>query len=144
MRYIKFRAWHKEEKLMGKVVSIEFSDDGSGEIKEIEVFLGDEIKKPYMTEDEAKYYELMQYTGIKDKNGKEVFNGDIIVLFGLDYIPTQVIFKNGGYGYETSVSHSMFVCFAENTNLKTDKGLYVDIEVIGNIYQNNGLLKDKK
>lgn len=71
-----------------------------------------------------------QYTGLKDKNGKEIYEGDIIDFFGERY---PVIYRAGGFWAEYS---------------KTQKDhlfLYaIDSEIVGNIHENPELLDVKK
>lgn len=70
-----------------------------------------------------------QYTGLTDKNGKEVFEGDIARVFDGEYI-------NGVVGY--SLEYGAFVI--DNTSL-----LYClpDVKIIGNVYDNPELLEEK-
>lgn len=71
---------------------------------------------------------LMQSTGLKDKNGVEIFEGDI----GWDdhqEVHGQVIFENGAFKYEwENISEDLFEA--------TD-----DIEIVGNIHENPELLE---
>lgn len=68
----KFRAWHKTWQEMGKVKRIRFDDDDGNMTKVL--FIG----KKFGANENIDEIELMQSTGLKDKNGKEVFIGDII------------------------------------------------------------------
>ncbi|EIA7346417.1 hypothetical protein K7S29_002839 [Listeria monocytogenes] len=78
---------------------------------------------------------LMQYTGLKDKNGKNIFEGDIvgiIVYDRLDWISIKgtVVFLNGAW-LVVDVGHFAITLYSE-TN---------EIEIIGNIHENLDLLE---
>ncbi len=78
----------------------------------------------------------MQFTGLKDKNGKEIYEGDIIAgvegIYRRDARPTAITFEKGVFGFNgTSFSEG-----ESELNWTTEKA-----EVIGNIYENPDLLK---
>ena len=68
---LRFRAWHKTWEEMGKVKRIRFDDDGN--VSTV-LFMG----KDFGVNSKIDEIELMQSTGLHDKNGKQVFVGDII------------------------------------------------------------------
>ena len=100
-RPIKFRAWNNAEKKMYPEV--------------------EDIRERYETY-------LMQYTGIKDKNRKEIYEGDIVNIDGL-IVP--VIWYAGAWmvEYFTIPTKSYLSHFDE-----------LDVEIIGNKYENTELL----
>ncbi|KKM14928.1 hypothetical protein LCGC14_1701140, partial [marine sediment metagenome] len=90
-----------------------------------------------VTEDVEKGNELiwMQFTGLKDKNGKEIFEGDVLQINpkGLKYFIVQSFILD---------TYTLWKMIAERLNNPMKK--YTKIEVIGNIYENPELLEDKK
>jgi uncharacterized phage protein (TIGR01671 family) len=80
--------------------------------------------------------ELMQYTGLKDKNGVEIYEGDIVEIRGnkitTDFI-CKIIFEDGSFGRKTEFS---FIPLCQWTLLN-------DCEVIGNVYEHPHLLEVK-
>lgn len=77
--------------------------------------------------------ELMQFTGLLDKNGKEIYEGDIVKHFDHSEIVRDVIYMKGSFGYWTGEE---FISYASNYHfgwqdlMKSDK-----IEIIGNIHE---------
>ena len=81
----------------------------------------------------SKAYELMQYTGLKDKNGKEIYEGDIvqgrIKDEGID-VKGIVVYCECGYYFIKDKDDEVEICIIS------------DLEVIGNIYENPELLEE--
>lgn len=74
-----------------------------------------------------------QFTGLYDKNGKEIYEGDIILYGGS--IQHEVVFRHGAFGY--LLYGGEFVSYAGNTNFTFNPlNRSKEHEVIGNIYDN--------
>jgi hypothetical protein len=125
MREIKFRAWLKEKKIIGEVLGID--------ILHKEIFFSNEDVDCYEHTD-FKDIELMQYTGLKDKNNKEIYEGDIVTLHNSKY---KVIFntKEARFVLRDDEFESE-IPFTNNNNER--------MEIIGNIYENPELLGENK
>ena len=81
---------------------------------------------------------VMQFTGLKDKNGKEIYEGDIITIYGYE-MNYEIIFKSGCFGFEViNPINKISYNFATFKNIDQE---YVDCEVLGNIFENPDLLK---
>lgn len=77
--------------------------------------------------------DIMQYTGLKDKNGKEVYEGDIIQWPHLkSSSPVEVYYND---------SEFVFVGRPVDRNEETESWLDSKCEVIGNIYENPELIR---
>ena len=123
MREIKFRAWHKGKKIIGNVLGID--------ILHKEIFFSNEDVDCYEHVD-FKNIELMQYTGLKDKNEKEIYEGDIL-SDGNDEKPYKIIFENGSFRAE-------FERDFEEYSFDLIDVVAQGCEVVGNIYENPELL----
>lgn len=84
-----------------------------------------------------------QYTGLQDKNGKEIYEGDIVKVPLLDPIFGDII-KDAFCNAEIRFNKGSFVVsyYGSNHNIYLSD-LYDKIEVIGNIYDNKELLKNE-
>ena len=79
-----------------------------------------------------------QFTGLYDKNGKEIYEGDIILYGGS--IQHEVVFRHGAFGY--LIYGGEFISYAGNTNFTFNPlNRSKKHEVIGNIYDNPELIE---
>lgn len=91
---------------------------------------------------------LGQYTGLCDKNGTEIYEGDIIRYeehegYYLESFYAKVVFDEGAFGYNCHLRGNVFMSsvfspFCEHDCLKEDFLAYV--EVVGNVYEDKYLL----
>jgi uncharacterized phage protein (TIGR01671 family) len=131
-RQIKFRAWDKTYSLMNYRVQVGNTDhaDPNYTCNSILVDSGDFVTIGWMNADE-NCIDLMQFTGLKDKNGKEIYEGDIVThLHSAD--TCVVIFQK-----ETA----MFLA-QKIGDEKLGFGIEDVTSVIGNIYENADLLSE--
>ena len=125
MNNLKFRAWDKKHKEMFEVIKIEYNPNIIYMAKEPSWFV-------IRTENEI---ELMQSTGLFDKNGIEIFEGDIIDV-GTRIPLLNKIQRDEETAYLKLVPLDKRWTESYFTNFE-DKSRY---EVVGNIYENKELL----
>ena len=126
MREIKFRAWYKPYKQMCQVESLRFDGNGVYTVVLIEESFYDRRLV------EADEIVIEQFTGLEDKNGTEIYEGDILIDDTGEPIEYWVVkFSESGFvGECAGVAEPLF----ELANL----------EVVGNIHENPELVEEKK
>ena len=134
-REIKFRAWDNKKKKW--LLGYNYKELGGFSLTGELVLLGewsaviDRFLPPFC-KDGYKFDDLkiMQYTGLKDKNGKEIYEGDIVYCHNTKntYVVERKVFE--GYEGALCVGYEFETAHQEN------------LEVIGNIYENPELLKE--
>ena len=140
MREIKFRAWDPNKKIMAYPTgNLEMSFEEGYAHVEHSFTPKVRLATPHDADDDLAPSILMQYTGLKDKNGKEIYEGDIVRVYHrrgfygdegfytvgkVEYSPAEFYINGGG--------HSITCHFHYDEK---------DREVIGNIHDKPELLK---
>ncbi len=131
MREIKFRVWDKNvhdyqgENIVGKIIPWDYVVDSD--------YLKDSLNGDYP---------LMQYTGLKDKNGKEIYEGDVCKYYKHKPIGDEAFCDDSTKWEkieligEIEYNKKMTLAFSVGGTR-----WFKDIEVIGNIYENPELIK---
>ena len=124
MREIKFRAWDIKRKGMEYIDDLYwFEEEGVHEIED------GKARGAYAT------YEIMQYTGLKDKNGRGIYEGDIVRVpagYGGDYRYPEYL---GAVSYQ--VNEFVVECGECFQDFQ-----WSELEVIGNVHEHPELLHD--
>lgn len=176
MREIKFRAWDKEKKEWigdeGTTFTSETATEGivalllSGNLRvfSAEYIRGDKKEDDLISVGHSEYesihpmktnppykrqYILMQYTGLKDKNGKEIYEGDIVEdqfedafmkLHNIAKTNHLVMYQDGCF----MLSYNGEKVVGNQSDIASSLLQYNTVKVIGNIYKNPELLEAKK
>ena len=126
----KFRAWHIHKQIMCEVIRIDFKQGI------VTLDLEPDDDEYYWTETDWKtsHVILMQSTGLKDRNGVEIYEGDIIEWrYVITYVDSS---QQGNLGMSIGF-------YAQRDDFESYHTLDVgdEYEVLGNIYENKKLLE---
>ena len=130
MREIKFRLLDKKENKVVYTRDVIINIHG-------DIFEYDFEKQNYV---ETNNYNILQYTGLKDKNGKKIYEGDILRYISkwLDHPRDFIVkFKDGFFGQE-EINRFGYIEEGHEIDIWID---WEELEIIGNIYENPELLK---
>jgi uncharacterized phage protein (TIGR01671 family) len=166
MRTIKFKCWDKK---LSKWVDI-FTHKIGVQLTDV----GLAVSTGYDSEDNPTWdynkvefdrYEFLQFTGLKDRHGKEIYEGDIVYVYGQFEIPCDdrkdfeiikyrhtgtIVFENGSFVFKNHLSkekllelQAIFQDNALDTDITSSIDSFTGIEILGNIHENPELLTNQ-
>jgi len=120
-RKIKFRAWDEDSKCFYESISTN-----------VNYFFGINSKglvfEKYLGKGEWRQEPLMQYTGLKDKNGKEIYEGDIVKSIANHWFIVE-------FGVYSTYNIGFYLHYFQEKNINYP--LCGELEIMGNIYEKN-------
>lgn len=138
MREIKFRAWDKENEQMHKEIE-DLENNPNYIIFTTNDEMADEQPESFGDYLYSTRYEVMQYTGLKDIKGKDIYEGDILDGSYINPLTKKVVKKY----YQVAYENGCYNAYAKNHPFGSTVLYFINTksEVIGNIYENPELLE---
>ena len=134
MRKLKFRAWHKTFEMMADVKSI----DLHSKIVMLDAVTADGLPPRYSLDG----VELMQFTGLLDKKGVEIWEGDVVQIELSTVKDLKGTLEYNIYNLPVEFKEGEFRACADDWMVSGNLGcINKECEVIGNIYENKDLIK---
>lgn len=138
MREIKFRVWDREKGMMAEYLNLAITLNG--EISELKMGEDGDNVEWLGTFYSEKKYELMQFTGLRDSTGKEIYEGDIVGICEADDMDWRIyqVKYHGDRDYPAFDIEPSIDCDCNGLSYAV---ACCEIEVIGNVFENPELLK---
>ncbi|MCG0585830.1 prophage Lp2 protein 26 [Lactiplantibacillus plantarum] len=140
---IKFRAWDGYRKIMADYVSAIQNGDTQGTPSSVNVIVNRKNETWDIKNDDV---ELLQFTGLKDVNGNEIYEGDIVKTWSdvseltmvpsINEIVSEDLFGRPGVFLKPAGPHLIEPCLHDSWSNQ--------FEVIGNVHENPELLEENK
>ena len=139
MREIKFRAWFDGH--MYEVAKLDFwGDPDQATCDMARMSLNEDGNVEEIFEVYLNEVELMQYTGLKDKNGIEIYEGDIVFAIATyDCANTVVVWDDGGFVLVPCKYYKNYISRCGYKDIR-----FLDKEVVGNIHENPELIQQQE
>ena len=128
---IKFRAWDDENKVMWNIERWHIEDEYFDLIEPNKSVVDSNAKRTWRKQSDVA---LMQSTGLLDKNGDDIFEGDVVEVFDSRY---TVFYDNENASFRLKPRDKRW-----NTDYMSNYTHEASFEIIGDIYQNTELLEE--
>ena len=98
----------------------------------------------YLPKGKLTDYIVMQSTGLEDKNGKEVFEGDVIrIIFKIETFNNEGIYQKSTTKEEIQAVTMPALDFNTYPGHNDTGRIVISIEILGNIWENKDLIKNE-
>jgi uncharacterized phage protein (TIGR01671 family) len=130
-RELKFRAWDKKNQKMVIIGELRWKTDGTF-LGGGDTWYGDTCMAPA----ETWTHNIMQFTGLTDRNGKEIWEGDVVKIYTLEDTPLGEVKWDSDLCSYMIPNNKKYIFGGESvTSFNSDR-----LEVISNIYENTELI----